>query len=181
MKKPIPKFDQKAWDEKQAKVAEEANGGTVYQSPVMMKPLDNGFLKALKEMEKKNKDWLDSQVYGAFLPPVPKDKLSAQFPPQVKITNPALTPVNSYPWTQYKPTFPTLSDPLDNLIFNGGEDGDRDYKLPQGIGQYTYGEWVNGSDPVFKQEERCCKPEDRTNIGFMMDKWACKICGKDME
>lgn len=155
MKKKIPKFDQKTWDEKQAKVAEEANGGSplfpYLNNPVVPIPgavgrhVGNGTLyTASQNRAGKTQAYIDLMNQYGINPKV------------------------------------FIGDPFDKYLF-GGEDGERDYKLPQGVGQYTYGDWVNGSDPAFKQEEKCCKPEDRVNISFMMDKWACKVCGKDME
>lgn len=164
MKKKIPKFDQKAWDEKQAKVAEEAND----------KGSTSPFLKTLKQMEKMNKDWLDSHTYGWFLPPVPKDKLSAKFPPSGITSGAALRARQP---TGYLPYVP-VGDPFDKYLF-GGEDGDRDkdLRLPQGYGYQT--PWIN-FDPSVEPKQICCTPETKVNVGFMQDKWACKICGKDM-
>ena len=167
MKKKIPKFDQKAWDEKQAKVAEEANGGGSFNPTDWLKRMSESYEKLLGGQVVLGQDRLTIHT--------PKDKLSAKFPPSGINSGAALRARQP---TGYLPYVP-VGDPYDKYLF-GGEDGERDYKLPQGIGQYTYGDWVNGSDPAFKQEERCCKPEDKVNVGFMRDKWACKVCGKDM-
>lgn len=155
--KKIPKFDQKAWDEKQAKVAEEASGKSLAMFPYSKKAHD----KMMEEYNKIYGDILKNQkrLGQGHIFIAPSGKVSAGY------SDGSVRPL-------------TVGDPMDNLIFNGGEDGDRDkdLRLPQG---HNDNSWYS-YDPAFKQEERCCKPEDKVNVGFMQDKWACKICGKDM-
>lgn len=186
MKKKIPKFDQKAWDEKQAKVAEEANGKSSFNPTDWLKRMSESYEKILGGQVILGQDKL-------IIPSAPKDKLSAQFPPNINVpakTFPVLGSGYSPPKTN-DPQPPFIiyddfaSDQYDKYLFGsndpawlGGEDGDRDkdLRLPQG---HNDGSWYS-YDPAFRQEERCCKPEDKVNIGFMQDKWACKVCGKDM-
>ena len=181
MKKIKPWTGQKAWEEKQAKVAEEADG----------KGYTNPFLDIMNRHYEKIKN--DQFILGQdklLIPTmtVPKDKLSAQFPPTGLYSAPVVgsSPLSgrniSKVGNNRSPGTRTVGDDLDVYIFDGGEDGDRDkdLRLPQGISPYLYGDWVNGSDKAFEQKPICCRPEDKVNIGFAHDKFACKVCGKDM-
>lgn len=110
MKKKIPKFDQKSWDEKQAKVAEEANGGGSSSSNPC-EDVVNYYFGKLKNSQ---------HVFGQdklLIPTttVPKDKLSAQFPPSGINSGAAL---RAKQLTGYLPYVP-VGDPYDKYLFGG--------------------------------------------------------------
>ena len=183
MKKIKPWTGQKAWEEKQAKVAEEANG---VGSPV--------FAAGWKNLIDKHTEWMkkayeDSLIHGSGsiyptlgIDPAIGSGIGPNTSPPSGITSGAALRARQASGfvdllNQYGIDPKTFNDPYDKYLF-GGEDGerDKDLRLPQGVHPadwYSY-------DPAFKQEERCCKPEDKVNVGFMQDKWACKVCGKGM-
>lgn len=150
MKKKIPKFDQKAWDEKQAKSAENYSRGDSSGS----------FTAATKNLIDRmlERAMRDSFIYGSapvFIPPATTAAVKSSYDPTTGIY--------------------TLGDEYDLNIFDGGEDGQRE--LPTGHGDDS---WYKHTDPAFEKKVICCQPDDKVNIGFHMDKWACKKCGKDM-
>lgn len=195
--KKIPKFDQKAWDEKQAKSVEnysKNDGGfpslsyvdalkklypESFIQPASRKDRMADALDYLKNFNNKTMDKAleDALIQGSGYMPilkVPKDKLAAQYPPIIYGADPALAPSSTVK-SSYNSTTGvwTLGDDYDQKIFGGDSE---DTQLPAGYDYLGQG-WIK-PDPAF--EKACCQPEDKVNIGFHMDKWACKRCGKDM-
>lgn len=191
--KKIPKFDQKAWDEKQAKSSENEKRGI--RSPDAEEANGGGgsvLTTGWKNLMDKHTEWLkkaqeDALIFGTGnfptlgIDPAIGSGIGPNTSPPGITSGAALRAKQALGFVdllnQYGVDPKTFNDPYDKYLF-GGEDGDRDkdLRLPQGVHPadwYSY-------DPAFKQEERCCKPEDKVNVGFMQDKWACKVCGKDM-
>lgn len=144
----------KSWEEKQKKVAEEANG-TVY-SPILRK---SGILKPNHdEMMKKY-----NELYGDILENQKKLGQGVIFiPPSGK---------TSIGYGDGSIRQLTVGDSFDKYLFSG----DEEQKLPTG---FSYGSY-SGFDPAVEKKPICCQPEDFVNIGFAHDKWVCKVCDKE--
>lgn len=169
MKKIKPWTGQKAWEEKQAQSAANEKSGVKDGSFGGWTAYDPRYILTIPATRHSTTVKLPN---GNLDPNTPPDLKSSAASKRHKIIQDMLE------LAPYVPKFPTLGDPMDNLIF-GGEDGDRDkdLRLPQGYGYQT--PWIN-FDPAFEPAPKCCKPEDKVNIGFAHDKFACKVCGKDM-
>lgn len=182
MKKQIPKFDQKAWDEKQAKVSDEANGKSssgfdVYIGGQKIAPSVSGVY--------------DVRVRGNFPPgllpilSVPKDKLAAQYPPmgnRVTVTNdPIFISPTGMATSKYDPDTGRwiISDAYDQFLFGG--DSEDTMELPKGYFDQTGFDWAStgASNPA---KTNCdLGIHEYVNVGFHHDILVCKHCDKAKE
>src|ERR1043165_1566959 len=118
MKKKIPKFDMKAWTEKQEKLEKEANGGgSPYSGALNFVPFAPS--KIWDSLKKKNQDWLDKQIEDSII-------YSSSFPRR------GVMPILG---SGVGSKAPLLGAPGDKYLFS--VDDDTDFRiLPQG---YVYG------------------------------------------
>jgi len=152
MKKQIPKFDQKAWDEKQAKISEEANGRSgITRCPVVSK----SYMDEIAEQIKRYQEKLGNNKL-VFIPST-MSSIKSSYDPSTGIY--------------------TLGDENDRYIFGG--DSEDTMQLPKGYYDQTGFDWAStgASNPVKTNCE--LGNHSPVNVGFHHDKFVCKHCDKE--
>lgn len=163
MKKQIPKFDQKAWDEKQAKSADNYS--------------------------KNENTTTKSFTYGGIINFIPTNTNLPLRPGLVPYKTVAASG-QKYGKSQYQKMVEEFSrdswtrqyqgDPFDEYLFNGGDSEDT-MELPKGYFDQTGFDWAStgASNPA---KTNCdLGIHEYVNIGFHHDKFVCKHCDREQK
>lgn len=181
MKKQIPKFDQKAWDEKQAKVSDEANG----------KSSGSAMPAGWQNIIDTHKKWIDSHISDALIYGSSGITLPKAFP-RVGINpvigsgigssislNPSGNGGTALAPQGLDPGHIIYHDQYDQYLFGG--DSEDTMELPKGYFDQTGFDWAStgASNPAKTNCE--LNIHEYVNVGFHHDKFVCKNCNKDKE
>lgn len=156
----------KSWEEKQEKVAQQANSG-------MMPPVENPFKDWMESQLDFHRKKINSQLYGIFPrnPIVPIPSASS-----TSTSNTGCLPIgsviNARPGVFPLQTFPgTVGDPGDLYIFDESSDYTGEVQFA------NISPWL--TTPEFIKQNICCQADDFINVGFHHDRFVCKVCNKE--
>lgn len=180
MKKQIPKFDQKAWDEKQAKSADNysKNDGGGFPGVINFVPYDSAPVAASPFFGKPTRQ---SQAQGILDYQKAINELAEKIKKDQEQlgNNKLICTTKIYPWTNYTPAgVYTIGDDYDQKLFGG--DSEDTMQLPKGYYDQTGFDWAStgASNPA---KTNCdLGIHSPINVGFHHDVFVCKHCDKEL-